>query len=137
MPEMRGDARERLAPTPPTHQIRRFRLVRPPADSASHMARNYFVLPVIALTIGGCAKATTQAAATQAASAGAGAAPSTHAGAFVVRLGSDTIVVEKFARTGNAYSVEQALRSPTPRMFHTHLVVTPVGDLSEMNYMQH
>jgi hypothetical protein len=99
------------------------------------MARNYFVLPAIALTIAGCAKATTQAAATQAASTGA--ASSTHAGAFVVRLGSDTIVVEKFARTGNAYSVEQALRSPTPRMFHTHLVVTPAGDLSAMNYMQH
>jgi hypothetical protein len=91
---------------------------------------------VIAAVAAGCAKATSQDAADQVAAVKAPAA-SAHAGAFVVRLGSDTIVVEKFARSGNSYSVEQALRSPTTRMFHTHVVVTPAGDVAEMNYMQH
>ena len=45
--------------------------------------------------------------------------------------------LERFARTGNAYSVEQALRSPTPRLFHTHIQVTPAADLTTMSYMQH
>src|SRR5688572_23400744 len=99
-----------------------------------------FVTPfsglLIAAVAGGCANATSQAAANQIAANDTpeGAA---HAGAFVVRLGSDTIVVEKFARSGNSYSVEQALRSPTPRMFHTHIAITPTGDVAEMNYMQH
>ena len=99
------------------------------------MARNRVVLPVVVLATIGCAQGTSRTGAEQVA-ASTGAAPA-HSGAFVVRLGSDTIVVEKFAKSGNAYSVEQALRSPTPRMFHTHLVVTPAGDLAEMNYMQH
>lgn len=64
-------------------------------------------------------------------------AGSSHDGAFVVRLGSDTIVVERFSRSGNTYSVEQALRSPQPRLFHTHLELTPAGDLASLNYMQH
>jgi hypothetical protein len=67
-----------------------------------------------------CARTATQAAPNQV-GASESSAPAAHAGAFVVKLGDDTIVVEKFARTGNAYSVEQALRSPTPRLFHTHI----------------
>ena len=98
------------------------------------MVRPFVSSPLLAAFAftAGCAKATTQAVANQAPSTAAA-----HSGAFVVRLGSDTIVVEKFARSGDAYSVEQALRSPTPRMFHTHIAVTPTNDVKEMNYMQH
>ena len=89
--------------------------------------------------LAGCSNATSQAASSQVAASerSAAATPATHTGAFVVRLGADTIVVEKFARTGNTYSVEQALRSPTARMFHTHIELTPAGDLATMSYMQH
>jgi hypothetical protein len=83
-----------------------------------------------------CANSASQATASQlAASEASGLA--THNGAFVVRLGDDTIVVEKFTRSGATYSVEQALRSPTARLFHTHVVLKPSGDLAEMSYMQH
>jgi hypothetical protein len=83
-----------------------------------------------------CANAATRAAANQA-TASQAAAPATHTGAFVVRLGADTIVVERFSRSGNAYSVEQAARSPQARLFHTHVELTPSGDLANMMYMQH
>jgi len=86
--------------------------------------------------VAGCANTATQTAANQIAASEA-AGPGTHTGAFVVRLGSDTIVVEKFARSGTTYSVEQALHSPTARMFHTHVELTPAGDLANMSYMQH
>jgi len=94
------------------------------------------VVCTIAPVLGACTNATTQATANQAAASNS-AGPTAHNGAFVVKLGDDTIVVEKFARTGNAYSVEQALRSPTPRLFHTHIELTPAGDLAKMTYMQH
>jgi hypothetical protein len=87
------------------------------------------------ITLSACSNATAGAASSQASPSEA--APATHAGAFLVKLGADTIVMERFARTGNAYSVEQALRSPTPRLFHTHIEVTPAGDLTTMSYMQH
>ena len=85
---------------------------------------------------GACSKATSSAASSQLAASDA-AVPGGHKGAFVVMLGADTIVVERFSRTGNNYSVEQALRSPSVRMFHTHIELTPAGDLSTMSSMQH
>src|SRR5688572_6201563 len=102
------------------------------------MSRPVPVIPIVALAaaVAGCASTANQAATNQAAASEA-AAPGTHTGAFVVRLGSDTIVVEKFARSGTTYSVEQALHSPTARMFHTHVELTPAGDLANMTYMQH
>lgn len=66
-----------------------------------------------------------------------GVAPAAHSGAFVMRLGADTIIVERFARTCSAYSVEQALRTPQARLFHTHLELTPAGEVSNFMYMQH
>ena len=83
-----------------------------------------------------CAHSASQAAANQLAAREASGS-GTHNGAFVVRLGADTIVVEKFSRNGDDYSVEQALRSPSPRLFHTHVVLKPSGDLAELSYMQH
>ena len=99
------------------------------------------VLPALitALTAG-CSSSTTQAAARQAAvseTTTPAPSPPGHSGAFVVRLGADTIVVERFVRTGDTYSVEQMLRSPTARLFHTHITVTPAGDVAGMSYMQH
>jgi len=94
------------------------------------------VVACASITVSACSKATAGAGTSQP-SASEAATPASHAGAFLVKLGTDTIVVERFARTGNAYSVEQALRSPTPRLFHTHLEVTPAGDLTTMSYMQH
>src|SRR5687767_6247713 len=89
----------------------------------------------LAAIVAGCVNTATQA--TNQVAASEAATPGTHTGAFVVRLGSDTIVVEKFARSGATYSVEQALHSPTARMFHTHVELTPAGDLANMTYMQH
>lgn len=97
------------------------------------------LLLTFAIASAGCASSTTQAAAKQVAASESStpASRATHSGAFVVTLGADTIVVERFARTGNNYSVEQALRSPTARLFHTHIELTPAGDLGNMSYMQH
>ena len=92
--------------------------------------------PLAVFIAGACSNATSRVAADRL-SASEAATPSTHQGAFVVTLGADTIVVERFSRTGNSYSVEQALRSPTARLFHTHITLTPAGDLSTMSYMQH
>ena len=58
-------------------------------------------------------------------------------GAFIVRLGTDTTAVERFTKTGNAYGVEQARRSPRTAFFHTHVELTPAGDVGEVFYMNH
>lgn len=60
-----------------------------------------------------------------------------HSGAFVVRVGSDTIAVERFSRTGNAYSVEQVRRIPRTTLWHTHLALAPAGGVSEIFLMNH
>jgi hypothetical protein len=96
-----------------------------------YVAASFGVATLLVATA--CSNATSRAAADQLAASEASA----HKGAFVVMLGADTIVVERFARTGNSYSVEQALRSPSVRLFHTHLVVTPAGAVSTMSYMEH
>jgi hypothetical protein len=58
-------------------------------------------------------------------------------GAFIVRLGTDTTAVERFTRTGNAYQIEQALRSPRTSFRHTHLELTPAGEISTIFLMHH
>jgi len=97
------------------------------------------ILAVVLIPVVGCSSTTTQAAARQAAASETTTPPpaTTHSGAFIVSLGADTIIVERFVRTGNTYSVEQMLRSPTARLFHTHIEVTPAGDVAGMSYMQH
>jgi len=102
--------------------------------------RSALLPTLISALTAGCSSSTTQAAARQAAASEpttAAASTTAHNGAFVVRLGADTIIVERFVRTGNTYSVEQMLRSPTARLFHTHIEVTPTGDIAGMSYMQH
>ncbi len=58
-------------------------------------------------------------------------------GAFIVRLGTDTIAVERFTRTGNTYQIEQALRSPRTSFRHTHLELTPAGEIATVFLMHH
>ena len=43
------------------------------------------------------------------------ASPAADGGAFVVRTGVDTLAVERFARAGTVYVVEQAVRTPVRR----------------------
>ncbi|HUQ81172.1 MAG TPA: DUF2911 domain-containing protein, partial [Gemmatimonadaceae bacterium] len=89
-----------------------------------------------AFVVGACSNATSRVATDQL-TASETTTSGGHKGAFVVTLGADTIVVERFSRAGNTYSVEQALRSPSVRLFHTHIELTPAGDVSTMSYMQH
>lgn len=58
-------------------------------------------------------------------------------GAFIVRLGTDTTAVERFTRSGNAYQVEQALRSPRTSFRHTHLELAPTGEIATVFLMLH
>ena len=100
-----------------------------------------FVLPLaLGHLLTGCTSSTTRAAASgpvAASNTAAAQGSNAHRGAFVVRLGTDTIVVERFSRTDSTYSVEQAARSPQPRLYHTHVELTPTNDLESMFYMQH
>jgi hypothetical protein len=81
-----------------------------------------------------CAAAVPTAAAQPAGQPASTAA--SHDGTFVVRVGKDTVAVERFSRTGSAYAVEQALQG-RPGMFHTHVELTPAGDVASLHYMQH
>jgi hypothetical protein len=58
-------------------------------------------------------------------------------GAFIVRLGTDTTAVERFTREGNTYQVEQTLRSPRTSLRHTHLELTPSGEIATIHLMFH
>ena len=75
---------------------------------------------------------------------GEGGAPGTPAasraadgGAFVVRMGVDTIAVERFERAGDVYLGEYALRSPTARLFRTRIELTPAGDVLRATRAEH
>ena len=65
------------------------------------------------------------------------AVPATHSGAFVARLGNDTLTVERFQRTGDAYSVEQVLHVPRTSLRHTHLELSSAGEIGTVIYMHH
>ena len=67
-----------------------------------------------------------------------GAQKPSHSGAFVVQLGNDTISVERFSRSGDAYSVEQVRRVPRTTLWHTHLELAPTsGDVGTIFLMNH
>ena len=70
-------------------------------------------------------------------SADAVAQESQPTGAFIVRLGSDTTAVERFTRTGNTFQIEQALRSPRTSFRHTHLELSPAGEIATIHLMHH
>jgi hypothetical protein len=65
------------------------------------------------------------------------AAVAPHSGAFIARLGNDTLTVERFQRTGGAYSVEQVLHVPRTSLRHTHLELSPRGEIGTVVYMHH
>jgi hypothetical protein len=67
----------------------------------------------------------------------AGAQDSQPTGAFIVRLGTDTTAVERFTRTETTYQIEQAIRSPRTSFRHTHLELTPSGEIATFNLMFH
>jgi hypothetical protein len=60
-----------------------------------------------------------------------------HRGAFVVRQGADTVLVERFSRDGASYGVEQAVRAPEAALYHTHIALTPAGGVASVFWMQH
>ena len=60
-----------------------------------------------------------------------------HNGAFVVRLGRDTIAVERFSRNGSEYSVEQVRRVPNTTLWHTHIGLDSSGAVGEIFLMNH
>jgi DUF2911 family protein len=68
---------------------------------------------------------------------GALAQDSQPTGAFIVRLGTDTTAVERFTRTGTTYQIEQAIRSPRTSFRHTHLELTPSGEIAAFHLMFH
>ncbi len=63
--------------------------------------------------------------------------PETHSGAFIARLGKDTLTVERFQRRGGAYNVEQVLHVPRTSLRHTHLELSPGGEIGTVIYMHH
>ena len=60
-----------------------------------------------------------------------------HDGAFVVRVGTDTIAVERFSRGKSEYSVEQLRRIPRTTLWHTHIGLAPTGAVGEIFLMNH
>lgn len=58
-------------------------------------------------------------------------------GAWIVRLGRDTVAVERYKRTGNAINLEQVLHTPQTSLRRTHLEWAPDGRLSNAMLMLH
>ncbi|MDQ3519394.1 MAG: DUF2911 domain-containing protein [Gemmatimonadota bacterium] len=66
------------------------------------------------------------------ASAGGLSAQKPEEGAWIVRLGRDTVAVERYKRTGDAISLEQVLHTPQTSLRHTHLEWTTDGRLAKV-----
>jgi hypothetical protein len=60
-----------------------------------------------------------------------------HSGSFIVRLGTDTVAVERFGREGTEYAVEQVRRVPRTSLWHTHIGLTPAGEVADIFLMNH
>lgn len=58
-------------------------------------------------------------------------------GAFIVQLGRDTIAVERFSGTKDGINLEQVLRSPQATLRHSHLGLSPAGELTGLYVMVH
>jgi hypothetical protein len=79
------------------------------------------------------------------ASAGSGAAtsgaadqiaagPESDRGAFIVRLGADTIAVERYTRTGDRIEGDEAMRTPATSLRHYVATVAPDGAITSLDY---
>jgi hypothetical protein len=58
----------------------------------------------------------------------------TDRGAYVIRLGRDTLAVESFTRTKDRVEVNEVLRTPTTTVRHFVLSLTPTGTAAKMDY---
>ena len=61
------------------------------------------------------------------------AAQGTDRGAFIVRLGSDTLVVERYSRTGSKFESDIAARIPMTRRLHYTGTLNPDGTFSKLH----
>ena len=57
----------------------------------------------------------------------------TETGAYVVRLGADTIAVEKYTRTANRLEVDAVVRTPTTTKRH-YVATLKGGDVTQLDY---
>jgi hypothetical protein len=72
--------------------------------------------------------------ATPLAAQGSGASRADDRGAYVVRLGTDTLAVESFVRTRDRIEVDAAVRSPTTTVRHYVINLKPNGAPARMEY---
>ena len=96
------------------------------------MRRLLLLLP-LSLTAGACATAGTGAAVSGSADHIAdGNAP--ERGAFIVRLGADTIAVERYTRTGDRLEGDEAMRTPATALRHYVATLGPGGAITSLDY---
>jgi hypothetical protein len=83
----------------------------------------------------GCATSPAATPATPAPSAAAAAtAAAPERGAFVVRLGSDTIAVERFTRDASRLEGDEAVRTPAAALRHYVATLNPDGSVATLEY---
>jgi len=95
--------------------------------------RSLLLLP-LALTAAACATAGSGGASAAGSPASSVASDAPERGAFVVRLGADTIAVERYTRTGNRIEGDEALRTPATSLRHYVATLGPDGTITELTY---
>ena len=90
-------------------------------------ASGALVAAALAAIVNGCAPSATQTAAVPAM-----AGPET--GAFIVRLGADTVAVERFTRTADRLEGEMIARTPNTRIGHYVVTLGPGGQPTRAEY---
>lgn len=93
--------------------------------------RRLFLLP-LTVAVAGCA--TAGSGASTGSPAASVAADASERGAFVVRLGADTIAVERYTRTGSRIEGDAALRTPATSLRHYVATLGPDGAITELTY---
>ena len=97
--------------------------------------RRLLLLPATA-TLAACATAGSGASspATSAPAAAATNVAAADRGAFVVRLGSDTVSVERYTRTGSRIEGDQVFRAPATTMRHYVATLGPNGAITALDF---
>ncbi|MFL5574358.1 MAG: DUF2911 domain-containing protein [Gemmatimonadaceae bacterium] len=99
------------------------------------MRRPLSLLPaVVVATACATSGSSVGSSATPASAASAASSSAAERGAFVVRLGSDTIAVEKFARSGNRIEGDEAMRTPAAGLRHYVVTLGADGSVREVQY---
>ena len=100
--------------------------------------RRLLLLPLPLITAAACATAgsTTSSPAPAAAAATGVVADGVarDSGAFVVRLGADTIAVERYTRTGDRIEGDAAMRTPATALRHYVATLAPDGSITALDY---